>query len=228
MRNINNEIYNMYEIEVNKANKLSKENQNLKLEIYCLKTELKKTNNNIDRKVENAIKPYIDENIKLKSELDKALNEIARLKKEVEKKNCNSEDKDYIIDKLNNQVNKDSTNSSIPTSKEIKPRNEKKTGANTYNHREKSGNKTGGKFGHKGKTLSKEIIERKIKQNNLEVRTIKHYINGDENKEEIKKYRVGVEMKVYVEEHIFISTPNSQEKLPKEFYSDVTYKDSNT
>ena len=32
-------------------------------------------------------------------------------------------------------------------------------------------------------------------------------------------------MKVYVEEHIFISTPNSQEKLPKEFYSDVTYKD---
>ena len=32
-------------------------------------------------------------------------------------------------------------------------------------------------------------------------------------------------VKLYVEEHIFKSTPKSTKKLPKEFYSDVTYND---
>ena len=148
-------------------------------------------------------------------------NEINRLKGII---NNNKIDKDYLIDKLNNQVNKNSTNSGIPTSKEIAKKN-KKTGANTYNHRATTSRNAGGQFNHKGSTLTKEKLEEKIKQNNIEVREFIHYINGNLNDKEIIKYRTGIETKVYVEKHIFRSSPDTSEKLPKPFYSDVTYND---
>ena len=78
---------------------------------------------------------------------------------------------------------------------------------------------------HKGSTLTKEKLEEKIKQNNIEVREFIHYINGNLNDKEIIKYRTGIETKVYVEKHIFRSSPDTSEKLPKPFYSDVTYND---
>lgn len=58
----------------------------------------------------------LKENQKLQKDLLKAHAEINRLKGII---NNNQIDKDYLIDKLNNQVNKNSTNSGIPTSKEI-------------------------------------------------------------------------------------------------------------
>ena len=39
----------------------------------------------------------------------------------------------------------------------------------------------------------------------------------------IVKYRVGVETTTIIEEHVFIRTSKSNNTLPKEFYSDVTY-----
>lgn len=224
MINVNKEINRMYEEEVAKNEKAMNEIKYLKLEIYVLKDDLKKALNKIEKAVDNATKPLIAEINKLTNELSKAYEEIERLKNQY---NSNDVDKDYLIDKLNNQINKDSTNSSISTSKEIKhKKNKKKTGVNTYNHRTTSKAKNGGQFNHEGRTLTKEQIEEKIKQNNLEVREVKHYIKGNETKEDIIKYRVGIETKPYIEKHIFISNSNSEEKLSKDFYSDVSYNDS--
>lgn len=215
-KNINNEIYKMYEEEVIKVEKANKKIDDLKLEIYTLKTDLISTKNKINKAIENAIKPYTDEIYKLNEELTKALKEIDRLKSHI----STEENKDYKIDKLVNQINKNSTNSGIPTSKEIK---KSKTGSNLYNHREKSYKETGGQVGHKGETLTKEKLLTKIKDNNIQVKQITHYINGTTKQKDIIKYKIGMQVIVDVEEHIFKHTENSHDVLPKEYYSDVTY-----
>ncbi|MGN1330794.1 MAG: transposase [Clostridia bacterium] len=218
----NNDIYSMYLEECSKNKDLTKELKYTKLENENLKYELNYKNDSFEQKIkyeiEKATLPLIEKNNKLQRELDKALIEIERLKNQI---NNSEDDKTYTIDKLKNQVNKNSTNSSIPTSKEIN----NKSGANVYNHREKSNKKVGGQFNHKGNTLTKTKIEEKIDLNKIEVRKIVHYINGKSNQKNIIKYRVGIETKPYVEKHIFIKIEDSIETLPKSFYSDVTYCD---
>ena len=158
LQSYNNNLYQMYEEEYNRNIKLSKEIKELKLNNTNIQYELKR----------------FKKNIKLKEELEKAHQEIERLKKQIMQK----ENKDkYTIDKLTNQVNKNSTNSSIPTSKEMSFKKEK-TGPNTYNHREKSTKKTGGQVGHKGKTLTKNDIEEKIKNGDVKAVEIIHHIKG--------------------------------------------------
>ena len=125
-----------------------------------------------------------------------------------------------MIDKLTNQVNKNSSNSSIPTSKEIK---KIKTGSNIYNHREKTERTTGGQINHKGETLTKKKIEQKVKENNLKVAEVKHYIKGNSKTESKIKYSIGIEVETVIEKHIFIYGENYKEKMPKKYYSDVTY-----
>lgn len=226
----NNDIYKMYEKEVLKNQKITSKYNKLRWEVEELRYDNKKLNNTlsninsikekeINKEVEKITKPLLAENQKLHEDLLKAYNEINRLKGII---NNNKIDNDYLIDKLNNQINKNSTNSGIPTSKEIANK-KKKTGANTYNHRATTNRKNGGQFNHKGSTLTKEKLEEKIKQNNIEVREFIHYINGNSNDKEIIKYRTGIETKIYVEKHIFRSSPNTSEKLPQSFYSDVTY-----
>ena len=221
----NNDIYLMYLEACSKNKDLTKELKYTKLENENLKYELHYKNDSFEQKIkyeiEKATSPLIEKNNKLQEELDKALIEIARLKNQI---NNSEEDKDYLIDKLNNRVNKNSSNSSIPTSKEIINKS-KKNGVNTYNHRTKKVGKNGGQFNHKGSTLTKEKLEEKIKQNNIEVREFKHYVKGNLSKNKIIKYKTGIETKVYVEKHIFIYSPDATEKIPNSFYSDVTYKD---
>ena len=220
-RSYSNEIYKMYEIEVAKNQKANNIIRDLKLEIYSLKLDLKTANGKINYAIEKATKPLIEENHNLKAHLDSTLSEIKRLKEELSKKNKNI-DKDYLIDKLNNQINKDSFNSSIPTSKEIGKSHNRRT--NTYNHRKHSFNTTGGQYNHKGITLTKQNLEEKIKKNELEVREIIHYIKGKSNKQNIIKYKVGIAINTCIEKHIFIHHEKANELLPKKFYSDVSYK----
>lgn len=215
-KNYNNDIYKMYEEEVKKNEEANKKIRDLELEVYVLKSNLKISENKINVEVEKAVKSILEETDALKIKLTKAYEEINRLKNQI-----NNTDKDYLIDKLNNQLNKDSTNSSISTSKEIK--NKRRT--NTYNHRKSSSNKIGGQLNHKGCTLTKEKIQKLIKEKNIEVRTIEHKITNKKYKEKFVKYKFGIEIKPYIEEHIFIPYSKSKEKLPKEFYSDVTYND---
>ncbi len=221
MKKYNYDIYKMYEEEFNKNILLTKDYKKLKLDYDVLKSDYnylkQKFENKINIEIEKATMPFINENTELHIQLDDAKQEIERLKQELERKN-------YKVDKLECSVNKDSTNSSIPTSKEIRTKHVK-TGPNTYNHREKSSHKTGGQFKHEGSTLTKEKLLNKIRENNVKVKKIIHYINGNSNQEDIIKYKVGVNVGMYVEEHIFKHTPKSKEKLPKEYYSDVTYKE---
>ena len=66
------------------------------------------------------------------------------------------------IDRLKNQINKNSSNSSKPSSTDIgRP---KKSGANLYNSRKSTTNKIGGQKGHKGHGFTKEKIEKLIKE----------------------------------------------------------------
>lgn len=176
---------------------------------------------------------------KLNIKLDKLMKEnkdlsltINNLNLEIEKLNKAIKEKDELnqklqneIDRLKNKNDKDSTNSSKPSSTNYTTPKKKKTGANLYNYRTKTGNKVGGQFGHKGYNLNKEKIEELIKDKKLEVKEIVHYIGGNK-KEDVVKYRVGIEIKPYVEKHIFKYKKNSKEVLPKEFYTDVTYDNS--
>ena len=129
------------------------------------------------------------------------------------------------IDRLKNQNNKNSNNSSKPSSTNIvTPK--KKTGANLYNYRTKTGKKPGGQYNHQGYNLSKKDAEKLINENKVEVREIIHTIKGNPSKEPLVKYRYELEIKPYIEKHIFKYDKNSKEKLPKEFYTDVTYGNS--
>lgn len=203
MTKYNKDIYSMYLEEYEKNKTIEKENKKLKLDLSCLKSDFDKLKKDTDNK------------------LNDAYCEIDRLKEEINKYKQSENNKDYKIDKLTNQVTKDSTNSSIPTSKEIG--NKHKTGANTYNHRKKKLGKNGGQFGHIGRTLTKQGIEKKIKNKEVEVIEKIHYIKGKVTDKPIIKYRIGIKTMTYVEKNIFIKTPESTEALPKEFYSDVTY-----
>ena len=125
-------------------------------------------------------------------------------------------------EKLKNQNNKNSNNSSKPSSTDsVTPK--KKTGANLYNYRVKTGNKVGGQVGHKPHNLSKKEIEKLIDEKKLKVKTVYHKIKGDSKKEPLIKYRMELEVNTYVEKHIFKYDEKANEKLPKEFYTDVTY-----
>ena len=205
----------MYEEEVNKNKKANDVIASLRLENFVLKTELKKCENKIDNAIELSTKPLIEENNKLQNSLSKAYEEIDRLKSQLANKT-------YNIDKLESKVNKNSNNSGIPTSKEIK---KTKTGANTYNHRKKSSHKNGGQFGHKGETLTKEKLLTKIKHNDIPVKKVIHYIKGNSKQKDTIKYKIGMQVNLYVEKHIFKHTEKSKDVLPKEYYSDVTYND---
>lgn len=215
----------MYEEEHSKCEMLVKENKLLRLDKANLKQDVENLTKHIESRVQMEVKKAVSPLMKdidiLQSKLSGAYQEIDRLKSQIAEYS-NNEDKDYIIDKLTNQLNKNSTNSGIPTSKEI---GRKRTGVNTYNHRTKTAKKAGGQLGHKGVTLTKERLEEKIKTNNIPVKEIVHYLNGSSSQEDIIKYKIGIIVDLYVEKHIFKHAGNSKKVLPKEYYSNVTYSD---
>lgn len=176
---------------------------------------------------------------KLNEKLDKANNTISNMSltiselnstiKNLQKALEKSEEKNQKLieenERLKNQNNKNSNNSSKPSSTNISTP-KKKTSANLYNYRIKSDKIIGGQTGHKGHNLSKKDIEELIDNKKIEVRTIIHTIKGNSKKEPLIKYRLELEIKPYVEKHIFKYKKNSKERLPEEFYTDVTYGNS--
>ena len=171
---------------------------------------------------------------KLNNKLDLLLKENKDLRREFkqEKEDLKAtiKEKDELIekllneiDRLKNQINKDSSNSSKPPSTDT--RKKEKSGANLYNSRKKTDKKIGGQKGHKGYSLTKDKVEKMIKDKLVETRTIYHESNN-RNGKDITKYRIGLEVNVYVEKHIFKHNPKTDDKIPKEFYTDVTYDNS--
>ena len=174
---------------------------------------------------------------KLNAKIDKLINEnrnqsliIYNLKLEIETQNKLLEEKDAKIallieenEKLKNKNDKNSTNSSKPSSTNIST---PKTSANQYNSRTKTSKRIGGQLGHEPHSLSKQKVEELIDSGKVEVKEIYHTIKGNPNAEPIIKYRLGMEVKTYVEKRIFKYAENSKDILPKEFYTDVTYDNS--
>ena len=95
--------------------------------------------------------------------------------------------------------------------------------ANLYNYRVKTHNKVGGQFGHTGHSLNKDKIDELVKNKKIKVIEFKHKITGNSKLDNVVKYKLGIDIKTYVEKHIFIYDEDSNDVLPKEFYTDVTY-----
>lgn len=144
-------------------------------------------------------KQHIEEKKELESKLNIALEEIDRLK---------------------NQVNKNSKNSSKPSSTDIEA---PKTSANQYNYRRKTNKPIGGQKGHKAHYLSKEKVEKLMQEKDVTVKEIEHQIYAKDKKDSIK-YRIGININVEIEKHIFKHNEEATERMPQEFYTDVTYR----
>lgn len=180
-----------------------------------LYNEFEKLNEKLDQMIkENKSQSLTIYNLNLQIEV---------LTKELQKANELNEKLTEENERLKNKNNKNSNNSSKPSSTNMVTPKKKKTGANLYNYRIKTNRKCGGQFGHTPHNLGKKDVEKLIDEKKLEVRMIYHKIEGNGKKKSIIKYRLGIEMKPYVEKHVFQYTKNTQEKLPKSFYTDVTY-----
>lgn len=179
-------------------------------------------------KTQEKLDAVLDELSSIRKEHKKELNNLNATIKELNKKldDANKLNKKLQneIDRLKNQNNKNSSNSSKPSSTDIvKP---KKTGANLYNYRVKSDRKVGGQLGHTGHNLSKKKIEDLINNKKVEVRIFKHTIKGNPRQNKKVKYVIGIDIKPYIEKHIFKYDENFKDTLPQQFYTDVTYDNS--
>lgn len=178
----------------------------------------------------------LEENKKLKADHKKEVkkltkdfkNEISSLNNTIKELVKSNNEKDKIIEKLleerdkyKNHSNKNSSNSGMPSSSDMaKP---KKSGANLYNSRTKTTAKVGGQKGHEGHGLTKDKIEELKANNDIKEITIEHIIKGSTSNKPIIKYRIGISFTPYIEKHIFIYNEDSNDILPKEFYTDVAY-----
>ena len=164
----------------------------------------------------------LDESLSVNKELNETIKDLTRQLSQANEQNQKLQEE---IERLKNKNNKNSSNSSKPSSTNITTP-KKKTGSNIYNYRTKTGKKPGGQCGHEGHSLSKKQVEELIDNKKLEVREFTHKIKGKSSKENTIKYKLGREIKPYVEKHIFKYDENSKETLPTEYYTDVTYDNS--
>lgn len=164
----------------------------------------------------------LDESLSVNKELNATIKELNKTIKEKDEK---IEKLLEEIDRLKNKNNKNSSNSSKPSSTNMTTP-KKKSGSNIYNYRVKTGKKCGGQYGHIGHSLNKKYVEELIDKKKIEVRNFTHIIKGESLKENTIKYKLGIEIKPYVEKHIFKYDENSIDTLPKEYYTDVTYDNS--
>ncbi|MGF0034702.1 IS66 family transposase [Bariatricus sp. SGI.154] len=119
--------------------------------------------------------------------------------------------------RLKSIINNDSSNTSLP------PSTDKKGGkpANTFNGRKETQRKPGGQKGHKGTTLTKAEIEKKIASGKCrhEIRTI-----GDSSRQNyVKKYVIDLKTEPVITEIRIYSDENGKIRIPSEYRSDVTY-----
>lgn len=144
-------------------------------------------------------------------------NEIFELKKE----NTELRRKNQLLQednaRLKSIINNDSSNSSLPPSKDQKGTKP----ANHYNGRSKSGKKAGGQSGHFGTTLTKADIEKKIQSGKYrhEIRTLGDRKSG----RYITKYVVDLDVTPKITEIRIYAGKDGRIHIPAEYRSDVTY-----
>jgi len=172
--------------------KLIEENENLRIKIAKIETE-----------TANKYLGIID---RLNETLETVMQKCAMLEERVAKLEAEN-------DRLRKQINNDSGNSSNPPSTDIKP-----NAPNTYNGRTKTGKKSGGQNGHKGKYLSRASIEEKISKGVMRREIITH---GNPEGAYVSKYVIDLSVSAVAVEHRFYENVH----IPVEFRPDVQYGD---
>lgn len=119
--------------------------------------------------------------------------------------------------RLKSIINNDSSNTSLPPSKDQKDGKP----ANTYNGRQKSGRKAGGQKGHKGTTLTKAEVEEKIRSGKCQ-HEIKR-IGDTASSRYITKYVIDLNVKTRITEIRIYADKEGKFHVPLEYRSDVTY-----
>ena len=122
---------------------------------------------------------------------------------------------------LESQLNNNSSNSSLPPTAD-KIKGEKR--ANQYNGRERSGKKTGGQTGHKGRTLTKAEVEEKLTSGEYRHEVIE--IGEKREGPYITKYELDLEVTPVIREIRIYGDGEGKMTIPERYYSDVTYGDT--
>lgn len=120
-------------------------------------------------------------------------------------------------ERLKSIINNDSSNTSLPPSKDQKGGKP----SNTFNGRSKSDKKVGGQKGHPGITLTKSNIEEKLKRGNC-IHEMKNLGDPSTGKY-IKKYVVDLAVKVLITEIRIYADQKNRFVIPTEYRSDVIY-----
>ena len=198
-------MYKQYMEVVERLNKMEAAHKENRSEIHGLNADIKSLQKT------NAI---------LQDKCDKLEAENTDLKEQVEdltKENqCLKNDNERMKRILNN----DSSNSSLPPSSGgsgivTKP-------ANTYNSRKPSSRKQGAQSGHKGKTLTKEEVEKKISEGKLkkQVKNIGNPASGNY----ITRYIVDLDVKAVATEVRIYADKEGKYNIPEELLrSQVIY-----
>ena len=118
--------------------------------------------------------------------------------------------------RLKSIINNDSSNTSLPPSTD----QNKSKPSNTFNGREKGGRKPGGQKGHKGSTLTKADIERKLNSGEC-IHKIKKIGSGKGSY--ITKYVIDLDVKEVITEIRIYADQDGKYPIPSQYYSDVTY-----
>lgn len=181
--------------------------------------EVMKKCDGLSQEIKDIKKEHKKEILELEAKHIKEVNKLNNRIDTLEKENSYLKIENKILkddnDRLKSIINRDSTNSSIPPSKDEKPKRK------NINLREKTNKKTGGQRGHKGTTLTKNDVELILQNKNVEKEIIPHgNVNG---KYCITKYELDVKNIVVVREHKFFFDKKREIKFPKEFLSDVHY-----
>lgn len=144
----------------------------------------------------------------LSLELQNVKDELKEVKKDNEILIVKLSEANLEIDRLKNQINKDSSNSSKPTS----TNNFKKI----TNNREKSSNKKGAVLGHIGKTFTPKYIEKLISDNEVdEVITVEVNKNQtNKNLKPIVRYTYDIEVKRTVTKTLYYPDNIGNYNLP--------------
>lgn len=168
------------------------------------------------------IKSLTSEVAGLRKENSALREEVSSLKQEnaVLTEKCTKLEKENTLLRTDNErmkriLNNDSSNSSIPPSKD-----ENTKPANTYNGRKPTGRKPGAQKGHKGAGLSKADVEEKIHRGIYEHRVEEI---GTPGRPYITRYRLDLEIKTVATEIRIYADDAGRYQIPAGLKGDVTY-----
>lgn len=189
---------------------MSKERMNVFYKDY--EEEVKK-----NKKSQIIIKELKNRNKTLEDSLKKDNKRIQDLEMQIDKLIEKNNELENKLSKLISQANNNSTNSSIPSSKDTI----KKKSPNEYNSRVKSDKKSGGQKGHKGKTLIKKDVLSLLKKPGTIYKEKIVYVKGKATKKKVEKYKVDVQVNTVITKYVYVFGENYEKiDIPK---SEVFY-----